>query len=329
MKQRYGFYLSLLVWALTACADHVDEGFAEENICLNVSVGDLESASRAAKAEPFKGATPTEKNKLKADVWFSITSGIYADTETDANTHLPCHAYMEFDGTLQYAFDKNGNNNLKYPTDDSQVYCVGLYPSGVWSATDNNTTATATIDGSKDLMFAKEISGKQTEPLSSKVLNFEHQLTWLKVCICATSQDAVAAWGKVRRITIASKTQAEVTLKSGGVSFDTDGFIVAFEGTEDLHTTINEVGSVFCSPTTNNYYTVTVMVGNDDNVDDNNKNKTITKTINLINEDGTPYTGDTKGKLFVLALYFNEYDVVEGVCTLTAWNNQNEDLYLK
>ena len=33
------------------------------------------------------------------------------------------------------------------------------------------------------------------------------------------------------------------------------------------------------------------------------------------------------GLQYVLTLYFHPFNVVEGVCTLNAWNAQNEDLY--
>lgn len=338
MKQKYGFYLILVLGALTACSDALEEYIGDNNISLNVSVANIESATRAAKVDTYEGSVPTTLNKLKADVWFSNTLGEYKNDPV-APTYLPCRTQMEFDGTLQYAFETpvTQTNNLRYNTQNKAtgddvapiyepVYCVGLYPQGAWTTTDDKN-ATATIDGSKDLMFAKQIQGNWSEPLSGKTLEFEHQLTWLKICICATTQEASSAWGEVKEITVNSASTATVNLGTGNVTFSDNTSIPAFDSSsenyeelKDLHTTLKEVGSVCCSPTTEGSYTVTIQIGN----------KTISKSINLLKEDGiTSYTGSTKGKLFILALYFNSYDMVEGVCTLTAWNEQNEDLYLQ
>jgi hypothetical protein len=38
---------------------------------------------------------------------------------------------------------------------------------------------------------------------------------------------------------------------------------------------------------------------------------------------------ETIGKLFVLNLNFTNLDVIEGVCTLNYWNDQDDDLYLQ
>lgn len=321
MKRNVLYYMGLLL-GLVACSESSVTDDWDKNIGVNATVGDIDTSSRAV-AEPFKGKVPTSDNKLLADVWFSTASGTYEHNPTGSEYRLPCRTSMEFDGTLQFAFDGDGNN-LKYNPNNDYVYCVGLYPEGAWETTDN-TTAGATFDGKQDLMFAKEISGNWQTQLNTKNLLFEHQLTWLKVCICATSQESAVAWGNVSHISIDSHTKATVTLSSGQVAYGTPGEIVALADETVLHTTMKEVGSVFCSPVESpdndgNYtYTVNVTVGG----------KNITKPITLLNEDGTKYAGgSTKGKLFILTLYFNPYDMVEGVCTLTAWNDQNEDLYL-
>ena len=37
---------------------------------------------------------------------------------------------------------------------------------------------------------------------------------------------------------------------------------------------------------------------------------------------------ETVGKLYILRLYFNPFNIIEGTCTLNYWNGQNDDLYL-
>jgi len=38
---------------------------------------------------------------------------------------------------------------------------------------------------------------------------------------------------------------------------------------------------------------------------------------------------DGAGKLLIINLYFNEIEVVSGVCSLSYWENTSEDLYLE
>lgn len=323
MKRINLIYIWAMLGAFVACSDEADMPVSGNEICLNAIVGDIESR---ALAETYTGATPTTDNPLKAWVWFSNTSDDYSDAP-DATTHIPCHTVMEFKGGPTFA--RVGDSQLKYQVTEVDgkyvpVYCVGFHPAeNVWSI-ENNKIATAAIDGTKDLMFAPAISATWGEPFGSKEANrnldFQHLLTWVKVCVCATSQDASGAWGKITEMTISSKTEVSVDATDGKVTYSTDGTIpidVATEGIS-LHTTMKEVGSVLCSPALT--YTVNMNVGE----------KRINKEIKV-----TPFEGitlqeadDAKGKLFILTLYFNEFDVVDAVCTLNAWDAQNENLYM-
>jgi hypothetical protein len=37
----------------------------------------------------------------------------------------------------------------------------------------------------------------------------------------------------------------------------------------------------------------------------------------------------SRGKLFIINLYFKPFDIVEGKSSLYYWNNKNEELYLQ
>ena len=308
-----------VVWA--ACTDERTEAYAGDDACirLGASVVGIESATRVASASVYEGSSPSVSNRFVADVCFSNTSGQYG-TDGVAPTYVPYRTQMEFDGSLVYAKTSDGANNLKYATtgdNPPSVYCVGFYPQGKWKIVDNNESATATIDGSTDLMFAPQQTGSWSNPL--KELPFNHLLTWLKVCICATSQETAAAWGKIESISIKSANGLSVNLKTGTVTYDTSTSDIVAAENKTLHTTMQEVGSVLCAPATE--YTLTIVTANAG---------IRTKTLQLTDLEGNKIAKeeDVKGKLFILSLYFNEFDVVEGVCTLNAWNNQDEDLYL-
>lgn len=326
MKMKRKLYLIIyvavcaVVWA--ACTDERTEVYAGDDACirLGASVVGIESATRVASASVYEGSSPSSARPFEADVCFSNTNGEYG-TDGVEPTYVPCHTQMKFDGSLVYAKTSDGANNLKYATtgdNPSSVYCVGFYPKGKWMIAVDKKSATAAIDGSTDLMFASQQTGSWSNPL--KELPFNHMLTWLKVCFCATSQEAPAAWGKIERISINSADGLSVNLGAGTVTYNTStSDIVAVEN-KTLHTTMQEVGSVLCAPATE--YTLTIVTTNAE---------TRTKPLQLTDLEGNKITNeeDVKGKLFILSLYFNEFDVVEGVCTLNAWNNQDEDLYLK
>lgn len=323
MKGLYMLYGIGIVAALSvACSDSLED-MEGCDIALNAVVSDIQSSSRASVATPFKGVAPTESSILSADVWFSTTSGEYGNNGT-APTYLPCRTTVDYKGVL--VKPTNGAYNLKYPigTDaDKPVYLVGFSPSG-WTTT-NGTSASHAIDGSQDLMYAPEVYGTWTNPIEEQ--EYRHLLTWLKVCICATDPEAITAWGKVTKISVESNGQVDITAlgsNGGTIAYSGATPIVALDTPKNLQTTMQEVGSVFCSPEIEYTVTVETSLGG---------TKCIEIPLNILNPDDslTAITdeGQAVGRLFILTLYFNRFDLVEGVCTLNSWNNQDEDLYLQ
>lgn len=311
MKRKSLLYILPMMLAFVACSDTADEPLAGGDICLNATVGEIESR---AVTNPYKGDTPTDANPLEAWVWFS-EGDVFGDDDSDMTTHLPCRTILTFNGAPQFAYDKNGAN-LKYGTDGAEVHCVGFYPAeDVWETTDGKT-ATATIDGNADLMFASKISGKWGAPLQTQT--YRHLQNWVKVCVCAISQDAADVWGKITDISVSSNTSVSVDVATGKITYSNDGTMSVFENTEgkSLHITMQEFGSAFCSPASE--YTVNVKIGG----------KGVSQTIMVESlETGIDLTKG--GNLVILTLYFKPFNMVEGVCTLNAWDAQNEDLYMK
>lgn len=334
MRRSLYLIIYIAVWAAvwTACTDDradVTSG-NEANIRLGASVVGLESVTRAdgeegtTEEEVYKG-TPSADNPFAADVCFSETKGVFRDAP-QGTTNLPCHTQMKFEGALVYAKNPADGSNLRYTTGENSpsVYCVGFYPQSVWKVAEDGKTATAPIDGKSDLMFAPPIEGSWNTPLREQPYN--HLLTWLKVCIGTTTQDAAAAWGVVESISIQSADGVSVNLETGAVTYTTSTNPSPFVAVtnQPLHTTRQEVGSALCSPAKE--YKLTVKTKN-------TEERTITIPIKW--DDGNAVTeqdvtdGKVAGQLFILSIDFNEFDVVKGVCTLNAWNNQDEDLYLQ
>lgn len=313
MKWKNLIYVLPVVLAFVACTDKADDSLAGGDICLNAAVGEIESR---AETLPYLGTTPTTGNPLRAWVWFSEDATEYGNSEVNIMTHLPCRTVMTFEGAPVFAYNATGQN-LKYDTgSNSTVYCVGFYPAeNVWETTDGKT-ATATVDGSSDLMYAPKISGTWGDPLQTQT--YQHLQNWVKVCVCATSQDAADVWGKITDISVSTQTSVSVDVTTDAITYSDDGTMPVFDSKEGqpLHTTMQEFGSVFCSPAEE--YTVSVTIGG----------KTVSQTITVEPlESGIDLVKG--GNLVILTLYFQPFNMIEGVCTLNAWDAQNEDLYMK
>ncbi len=333
MKRIHLIYPALLLLAAAACsenaADAPDMGGRE--IRLAASVGDIQAGSRAT-ADYFEEGDP-----LKAAVWFRKAGGGYDETPAEGDTtYLPAHTNVEFNGLTPVLY---GTDNLKYPADNSKVYCVGMYPATGWTQSDDKKIISHPINGEDDLMFAKEIEGSWDNHFPAQ--DYKHLLTWIKINICASSHDAIEEWGTIKQITINSDSIVTVNLETGEKLYeghngeDIQRKTIPIDSEPiTLSTTNNEVGSVFCSPKTKYTVKVTSINKNGEEI-----TKSVDMTLNIITTtvtDGqyideiTTVTDPAEaiGRCFVFSLYFTPYSVISGVTTLNSWDNQNEDIYL-
>ncbi len=310
-----------MIATLSACSEIETECAGE--IMMQASINDISVSTKADEPESiFKGAAPSSGNKLPVDLWISATSGVYTHNPAEV-TMFPCSTKIEYDSPTPDYPDPIGENKIKYNRDDSWAYCVGFYPQGKWSVIE--TIATAEIDGKTDLMFAPQISGKWTMPFEEQT--YSHLLTWLKVCICATDTEAVSAWGDIDDISVITDNDypiySSVTADLGTGQTEYSGAsqpLHFFADDVALETVIKETGSVLCSPSSKYRLKVRTLSG---------KEKTI--LINLKDLAGNEINSnvDAAGKMFVITLYFNPFDVIEGICTLNSWNNEDEELELE
>lgn len=294
----------------------------ERAITLSAGISQVIAETKAAqKADAYTGDVPTNDNSLAVDLWFSKTSGDYSERTPPTNdiNYIPCHTTHEFvSGAAETIFYANDDKKaLKYPTTDDYVYCTGFYPQDTWEYSETEgIIAEAEISGYVDLMYAPEIQGKWNEQFGSTEASsqeFRHALTWLKIVSCATSYDAIDAWGKITGITVSSDTA--VSLKTNmTLDYQTPDEITVYEETDgkELSILFDEegiAGSVFVSPEEKVTVTVTTADG-----------KTATKEI-------APSGGFKAGNQYVIALYFNSLAIIDGVCTLTSFENVIDSLY--
>ena len=347
MKRIYHIlYIALLgCVCLSSCTEQLDINSTDKAITLRAEVENVMPATRNSNY-----ATPVSDNNITATVWFSTVQGNFRNPDTkDPETNIPGHYVINFKG--EEAVFPNVDDESKrprYPIPDKNgtvqdVYCVGFYPHTYWSyvpgdGTDaNHSKATHNITGFEDLMFAPPIQGNWNDHFDRQ--KFLHLLTWLKVCVCATTTEAGNYWGKLRRITLKnvpsglqindlSKMQSqykganEKLILTNGVNGDVspvgDNFspnIFINNAGIDLGTNIQDIGSIFCYPQSS--YILEIECENGTTKDIPIELKALSaSTINF-----------PAGFQYLLTLYFHPFNVVEGVCTLNAWDAQNEDLY--
>lgn len=337
-------YLALLVCVcLSSCTEQLDINRTDYTISLRAEV---ENVMPATRSESY--AEPVADNNITATVWFSTVQGKFpdgtgTDNPKDESTNIPGHYVINFEGekpVFPNVDDESKRPRYPIPDNDGKVqdvYCVGFYPSTDWTYVEGTgendpSKATHAITGFEDLMFATPISGNWNNHFDRQ--KFLHLLTWLKVCVCTTTTEAGNYWGKLKKITLVnvpsglqindlSKMQSDyedandkVTLTSGDISPTGTSEPDIFNNTMgiDLGINIQDVGSIFCYPQSE--YTLRIEC----------ENGTVTKEIQLRSLSGSEI-GFPAGMQYILTLYFHPFNVVEGVCTLNAWDAQNEDLY--
>ena len=325
MKVRYINILFILIMLVCACTHEVLP-LAEVPIAMKAGIDNIDVQLKSgdvpisAEDDAYIGSVPSAERPLKVDLCFSLTSGVYSvATPTDTKTYLPCHttAIFKDENITQIYYNGENDKTLAYPTTGQDVYCVGFYPQGTWKYSDDKKFK-ADLTGKADLMFAPQISGKWNQQFgtANNFLVFQHMLTWLKVVICATSYDAIDAWGSITSITLNTAKEIELSpidTIDNSVTFSTDQQTFDLINTpEELSILKNDVGSVFIAPTSD----------------------PIKLTIKA--EDGRIATVDIMstggfrpGCQYVMVLYFDSLSVVDALCTLESWENQNDNLYLE
>ena len=300
---------------LSGCTNSFVETEKTYPISLSANITGMESMSRSTML-----VTGSSMAGNTAAVFFSLDSNVYKHDPQEPH-FLPFRTtsltYLE--GATTIYSSTNMTNPLTYPLDGEKqtVYCVGLHPDSGWNIADDYKSASRTIDGKTDLMFAKRISGTWQTPLPKQT--YRHLLTWIRVTIRAMDMETATYWGKVNSIQLVNPyNQFSIILESGSVvpGVDTNRLEIVTQ-TLPLDVVFQDIGSKLCAPATS--YQLIVRT--------ERQEKTI--TVKLKNLDGTDFTGDASGKQFIINLYFYPFNSIEAESFLVPWNEQNEDLELQ
>ena len=322
MKVRYINILLLLTLIVCACT-HEELPKTEVPIAMKAGIDNIDVQLKSgdvpisAEDNAYIGSVPSAERPLKVDLCFSLTSSVYSvATPTDTKTYLPCHTTATFkdENITQIYYNGENDKTLAYPTTGQDVYCVGFYPQGTWKYSDDKTFK-ADLTGKADLMFAPQISGKWNQQFGTANNSpvFQHLLTWLKVVICATSYDAIDAWGSITSITLNTAKEIELSPIDNSVTFSTDQQTFELLNTpEELSILKNDAGSIFIAPSSDSIkLTIKAEDGRIATVDVNSAE------------------GFKSGCQYIVVLYFDSLSVVDALCTLESWENQNDNLYLE
>lgn len=202
------------LWLMVACQQEISvaEDSKERGAIYLSAMVENQVESKA----PYQYTAP---NSANADGKLYTT--VLASSEKTVFKH-DSNANGTGDGVVsihtQANFDNNTPQLLKdavYPKQGTPVYFIGLHPQTGWTVNDDGTNATIQIDGSQDVMFAPRIVGTYAQDntsLNAQQLAFKHLLTWLKVKIKAEDDQTIAAWGKIKKMTITSKNTISVDL---------------------------------------------------------------------------------------------------------------------
>ena len=266
--------LPLVPFLVAGCSDAVlpaDNG--ADVIRLYASGSGLPAATKG------EGETVKEITPFGTTVFASLQAGTYATSAAGSWTH---DAGVDKNGAVSFTADFKPT----YPDTGSNIYLVAVSPAVAAGANDaavgsitSSGTVTYTLDGTQDLLYAKEISGNRTDGhrfsgntnvANNKPLAYEHLLTQLQFKAKMSSGTASGTTATVKKITVNNvKTAATVKLAGGTTTFaDSPTSSISLEPTSGSEngsggvavsgTTAVSIGNLLLPPLASGTYTITV-----------------------------------------------------------------------
>ena len=350
MKKRLYIFL-FMMFAVMAC-DRMEDVRDVHSIYLDVCTED-ESNDAETKA-PYLATVPSSSDPLEAKVLVSTTSYEYPATGEDGSESYSGKIAVHTDARFTNGSSQLLNGAL-YNGDEAKqpmVYFSALHPQDGWSvsgtAGNKNYKASFIFNGSQDVMFAPQTTGKYKDHNPS--LNFQHLLTYIRLSVYAEDENVSNAWGKITSIKI--RNTADMGKGSGKVIVDLskeyDDTAVEFETTQDHQTPFYGKGTndvcqdmVIPYPATNKeevaYALISpVMAKSKDSFNAAllipefeivivTEKRSATVMVDLMNQpeatdfDQKYYSGNTMGKQFTVTLKFTMGNTVAAQAKISSW----------
>jgi len=340
MKKIIIILISIVGFA--ACEKNRPVSLGPQPIALCATIENIGIGTKA----PYTLTVPTSKDSLTAAIWASTTRKSYKGSQKkepnpDSTNVVDYHNSTCFTSGARQLLD----HQLFYPNKDGHkdsVFFVGFCPRSQegWSVEGTVKSAGDTLwniarfqfDGKTDVMFAGEKGNNIDFSSRDLSLNFRHVLTWLRFHVVA-DEEAISAWGYVKKITIESKSVIKINVSSETCTFDTPDNVFrtycidkgTYTDTEfadqniELATSTQDVAYSLCAAVEaaagdgNNEYTITIET----------QYRPETKVaVNLKAEGNTEdFIGSTGGRLFDVTLRFKLGDNVTTTASVSEWKN--------
>ncbi len=331
----------LFAIALIFCTCSKEESGTDPDARVKIAVG-LEMPSPTKG--PYGLSVPTAANPLDAEVWASTTPYVFKDegkNGSDPDKSVSIHSDAHFQSG-----DPQLLSQIIYSKDGTVIYFTGLYPQDVFSVSDDGATASAIFDGSKDIMFASQVSGSYGAKDNSgnyiwPKLHFYHMLTYISIEIVAESETIARAWGEIKDMRLKSSIEDGKLYNAVSIPLNTsvtysgnrysaqdvryynecDDLLFYSNGTVndvfpgaggyELDYSPEEVAYTLCAPVTG-----TGNGSNEFNIEITTGRRSLIVPVNLMEGENTEYIGSTMGKRFDIQLFFRAGDniMVSALC---------------
>lgn len=316
----------LLAVLFSACSKMPEKGHDEKSLIYL-------SAGTGAVKSPYTNETPSENSPLNALVCVSTDDFRFPSDGKDGTEDgtIGKHIQAQFQsGTSQLI---NGAYYNRSFTKD--VFFTAFHPQSGWTFTDN-TSASLTFNGSQDVMFAPQVSGKYGN--DTPTLEFHHLLTWLKLEISAESDAVATAWGPLKSITIESSENISIdlskTFSANDVKFSSETVAMNFHktGSDDVFpdiedgytmtTDVKEVGYVLCEPVqaiVNDPYASGIVRVPEYKITIVSQYRNVTVDVDLKDGAESYFGSNTMGQQFTLNLMFKMGNTIAVSTGITDW----------
>lgn len=340
MKKNLLMALAIAV-TLVSCAKESLLNNSDVEIAVRSTT--IDGAGVATRA-PFEG-TISSSNTLKARV-LSSTAMNFA-TVTDGT--------MTFTGSGAVGYDAAGLNGSIVLPATNPVYLFGLYPDANWTY-NPGSSAVYTFTGVEDVMATDRVSTNKADITAGTyaTLTFQHLLTKLEMKLHAASTTVANAFGNITAIELVDDMAGTGEIKN----------VVSVANNSDPLTLMKPTYSIDVSnpQTTLSFYGLTSDASGDKVYGTNTQFSyplttsstlmaysmvaPITATaleekeyflkittanegakyigIDLLDTKGIPFVGSTRGRSFVISIFFKSNNEIMASAAVEDWINEGE-----
>lgn len=319
----------LLSCILTACQK--DKPQAYGNLCVHASASlQEEPMSRA----PYYATVPSTGNPLEAAIWASSTQYSYPHNElndgrTDGTVTIHTSArFQSGSSQLISGVYYNAENII-------DLYFIGLHPSDGWTWNADDNSASYTFNGSQDVMFAPETTGRYQG--SKPHLAFKHLLTQIGIEIKAESEAVISAWGKITEMNIESHNGVSIDLSreygaASSAEFSNPTTLNFYKNGSDeqfpdqtegytMTTDYENLAYTLCAPVAafaEDLYDPGVRIP-EYYINIRSEHREVRIPIDLMYGDESYYNENTRGKHFTLKLLFKMGNTIAVSASINDW----------